>query len=78
MHFKHHVILIVHNDGSLVCCGGVEELSASCHGVLGGFSLGGSNCAECCEPGGVNCPAVVEENTHYFLYEFLLSRGKLS
>ncbi len=64
VHYKHHVTLLVHYDGVLVCYRVVKELLASCHGVLGGFSLGGSDCAECCEHDGVDCPAVVEENTH--------------
>ncbi len=78
VHYEHHVTLLVCEDGILVCSGTVKELSALCHGVLGGFSLGRSNCAEPCEHGGVDCPAVVQENTHYFLYEFLLSGKKMS
>ncbi len=79
MHNKHQVTLLVSDDGILVCCGVVKELSASRHGVLSGFCLGRGNCAERYEHGGVDCPAVVvEENTHYLLYEFLLSRGKVS
>ncbi len=78
MHYKHHVTLPVHDGGILVCCGIVKELSALPHGVLGGFSLGGSKCAKGCEHGGVDCLAVVEENTHYFLYEFLFSGRKAS
>ncbi len=76
--YEHHVTLLAHDDGILVGCGIVQELSKLRHGVLSGFNLGRSNCAERCEHGGVNCPAVVEENTHYFLYEFLFSGGKVS
>ncbi len=78
VHNEYHVTLLVSDDGILVCCSVVKELLASCHGVLGGFSLGGSNCTERCEHSGVDCPAVVEKNTHYFLYEFILSGVKAS
>ncbi len=73
VHNAHRATLLVNDDGILVCCCVVEEVSALYHGVLGSFSLGRSNCAEHCEHGGFNCPTVVEENGNYFLYEFLLS-----
>jgi hypothetical protein len=56
----------------LVCGGVVKELLALHHGVFGGVSLGRGYRAECHEHGGVECPAIVEEDTNHFLDEFLL------
>ncbi len=76
VHYKYHVTPPVSDDCVLVCYGVVKELSALLHGVLGGLGLGGSDCAERCEHGGVDCLAVVEENTQYFLYGFLFGGGE--
>ncbi len=72
VHNKHHVTFSVSDDGVLVCGGVVKELLTLHHGVLGGCCLDRGYRAEHREHGGVDHQSIVDEDTYYFLDEFLL------